>query len=116
MTRIKCKLCNDVLEVAENSNHIITCKCGETAAHCGNRTVVSNDPANVEIIDDYGNPIVKEYVEEKRTLNDLIRELETLIGTYVDLPRAAIMTPITNYDFAAALALLLQIFKTEKQS
>ena len=128
--RARCKLCQSVIE-SFHSTDLVLCKCGEIfveggdALRCG-----ASDWNNFLRVDDEGNEIVvvvknkaeatindetsREFVQSKPTKKDLLGMLDDMIANIEKLPIHAMSSPISHYDFVAALMLIGQILRTKK--
>jgi len=114
--RAKCKLCDEIIE-SFHSTDIAICKCGEIEVSEGNSMKCgAKDWNNFIRVDDLGNEIIPKIIHKENTSvsnskNDYIKMLEELIKSYENLPIDAFNQPITNYDLAAALMIILKIVK-----
>lgn len=122
--RAKCKLCNDIIESFHDLD-FVECKCKEITVYGGNELRCSaNDWANFLRVDDQGNEIVvtiKEMSCDVKPLDiprskpdekELLGMLNDMIKNIENLPQHAALAPITHYDFASALLLISELFKT----
>lgn len=137
--RAKCKLCETVIESIYRNDYV-TCKCGEIAIDGGNQNLhcIANNWENFLRVDDNGNviiPIIKlqedneekklqEHIENKEqkqlipdtskpSRKDCLDMLDEMIKSYESLPKVAMMTPISHYDFVSLMLLVSSIFRAE---
>lgn len=127
--RAKCKVCLSVIE----SFHIydyVTCKCGQISISGGNDKLEcsAKDWANFLRIDDEGHEIivkVKDSKESKESTNsdenppkmtkkEMLEMLEASVKNIENLPKGAMIQPITHYDMYNFMVLVLAIFKQKK--
>ena len=110
MPKIRCKLCESILESVTKKN--ITCTCGEVTLDGYNELIhVKKSPLNAVEIDNEGNPIEHKQakIQEKPTRKELISELDRMRESFENLPQQAMASPINHYDFASLLLLLSAI-------
>ncbi|HMH10163.1 MAG TPA: hypothetical protein VK553_05600 [Candidatus Nitrosopolaris rasttigaisensis] len=114
MFKIKCKLCESILEGITKKN--VSCACGEVILDGYNELIhVKKDRANAVEIDSEGNPIQKapQHTQERPTREELIAELDRMQSSFENLPSQAMAGPINHYDFASLLLLVSAILKSE---
>ncbi len=121
--RAKCKLCNSIIESFHSTDYVM-CKCGEIAIDGGEgMKCYAKNWDNFLRIDDQGNQIIvtikdletKSPIDNqaKPTKKELLNMLEEMIKTYERLPEQAAVAPVTNYDLASSLMLLLSIIRAD---
>lgn len=116
LNRIKCKKCGDILELIEGLGDVLFCKCNEIAVHCHKKQIMCSNPNGFEKVDDAGNPIMPHTDTTEPSRADLLKELDSMISNFSELPQHAMLTPITHYDFASALILLSEILRLDKSA
>jgi len=114
--RAKCKVCSTIIESFHVNDHV-SCNCGEIAIDGGpgEFRCYAKSFDNFLRVDDEGNEIVvtvKEK-EEKPNKKELLDMLQEMIIRIEGLPPAAMLTPISHYDFYAGLILLKSILSHE---
>lgn len=121
--RAKCKACGDVVEAANREGYV-SCKCGDISvcedagqfrAHLKNRE-------SLLLVDDEGNEIVPKVPQvsvpestpsltpTKKELIDMLDEMRTRIE---ELPKEAMLAPVTHSDFCSLLMLLSSILRAD---
>ena len=115
--RAKCKLCNDIIE-SYHATDYVTCKCGEISVMAGESLkCAAYNWNNFVRVDDKGNEIVvavqDEISTEKPDKKQLLDMLDEMIKSYDRLPENAMSAPVSNYDLASSLTLLLAILRSE---
>jgi hypothetical protein len=126
--RAKCKLCNSELESFAKEDYI-ECKCGEIAIVGGMDylgTFARNytnflriDEKNREIgvkyeekQDKQDGAIDKEEQLHKPTKNELITMLDEMIKAYENLPKHAMLAPVSHADQLSLLMVVSSLFKS----
>ncbi len=115
--RAKCKLCESIIE----SNHerdYVSCRCGEISVDGGElMRCAARNFNNFIRVDDEGNEIVVQVTDfAKPTYAEMLKMLEEMIQNIERLPNNAMISPVTHYDLASALLLILSIFRTKNDS
>lgn len=122
--RAKCKLCQSIIE-SFHSSDLVLCKCGEISVDGGDGLkCAAKDWSNFLRVDDEGNEIIVKIkgVEneiddaqndkaEKPTKNDILKAIESTMHNLENLPQAAMLSPLTHYDYISILMLLQAILK-----
>jgi hypothetical protein len=125
--RAKCKLCESIIE-SFHTNDYVTCKCGEISVNGGNDFYGCSykSQENFLRVDDEGNTIIPKFVEKegdvkpldieppKLTKKDLIKILEDMVKNIENMPQAAMLTSVNQYDIMALMMILVSIFKAKK--
>lgn len=127
--RAKCKLCSDVLE-SFHAYDYVTCKCGEISISGGSDKLEcsAKNWENFLRVDENDNEIIVKFKDgkgskeeaipdenpPKMTRKEMIEMLEASIKNIENLPKAAMMQPITHYDLYTFMILVLAIFKNKK--
>jgi hypothetical protein len=108
----KCKLCESIVESTHEKDYV-TCKCGEISVDGGElMRCAAKNFTNFIRVDDEGNEIVVKVIDSpKPTKEELINYLDEMRKSIEQLPTNALLTPVTQYDLAAALLLIHSIFK-----
>lgn len=117
----KCKRCHSVIESFVEQD-MVSCKCGAISVSGGSKLqCAALDWNDFVRVDDEGNEIVVSVKENesfasglstKPDTKELINMLDEMIASVERLPSGAMITPVSHYDFAAALLLLSSIFKS----
>lgn len=121
--RAKCKLCKTIIESYHPGDYV-DCKCGEISVSGGAAMFcAAKSWDNFVRVDDKDSEIVTKVLDDvkpvdnydkKPTKKELIEMLERDITNIENMPQAAMTAPITHYDLASSLLLLLAIFKAEE--
>ncbi len=114
MPKIRCKLCESILESITKKN--VTCTCGEVTLDGYNELIhVKKSPLNAVEVDNEGNPIEKTpaRIQEKPSRKELIEELDRMRVSFENLPQQAMVSAINHYDFASLLLLLSAILRED---
>jgi hypothetical protein len=128
--RAKCRLCSDIIESFHSSDYV-SCKCGEIVVDGGDAyRCYAKDFNNFLRIDDEGNEIVvtvkpSRYelaakdkpettsLETRLSKKQLIDMLRSQIDNIEKLPPNAMTSPVTHYDLASSLMVVLSIFEAD---
>ena len=112
--KAKCKLCESVIESRFDGDYV-SCKCGEISVDGGDlMRCAARNFSNFIRVDDEGNEIIVSVTDiPKPTRGDMIKMLEEMIKSIENLPNHAMVTPVTHYDLASALLLIMSIFKAK---
>jgi hypothetical protein len=126
--RAKCKLCGDVIE-SKHRHDFVACKCENISVDGGNDYCHMNvkDKQGFCMIDDEGNEIIPKYsdalnepitAEEvaekilpKPKREELLCIMDEMVRRIDELPKEAILSPVTHADFSSLLMLLSSIFR-----
>ena len=122
--RAKCKLCQCIIETFI-ANEFVSCKCGEITIG-PDLYAKANDFCNFLRVDDEGNEIIVTYQEkgkgeeqpqcpkfdQKPTKNELLKEMDTLIAYYNEMPENALLTPVSHSDLLSVLLVISSLFKS----
>jgi|GEM_PF-2027857 hypothetical protein len=118
MQRVMCKKCSDILPLDESSKDLIICKCGNLQIECEDKKITCCTDKSFYFVDDQGNVITGNVPVDapEITKEELLSELEMFTKNFTELPKHAMLTPITHYDFSSALLLLTAILRADKSS
>lgn len=122
--RAKCKKCLSIIESLHRTDYVI-CKCNEIAVYGGPELMQCSaiDWNNFLRVDDMGNEIVVKVQNtkdihmpmdnNKPDKKDLLTLLDKMIESIDNLPKSAMNTPVTHYDYQTLLLLLSSLFKSD---
>lgn len=123
--RAKCKLCQSVIESFHTWDHV-TCNCGEISVDGGNEYLKcsAKDFKNFLRVDDNDNEIIVTVKEEpieipqseishKPSRKELLSMFDEMITSYENLPKHAMLSPVSNADLCSSLILINAILNAE---
>ncbi len=133
--RAKCKSCETIIE-SFHENDFVTCKCGDISIDGGQShfKCAYKNAENFLRVDDEGNVIVPTFKEKEKekSLEEIdelskpmggkedkrkvmIEAIEHMLKAVDNLPASALLTPVTQYDYASILLLLSSMLKLDSE-
>lgn len=119
----KCKLCNTIIESFHSTDYV-ECQCGEicvkegAAMKCAAKSfknLVRIDDNNREIDVVFKEKDIPKLESDEPTKKQLIEMMELLVQNYTEMHSQALRSFCTNSDIAAALMIILSIFKKHEE-
>lgn len=120
--RAKCKLCDCIIESFHSTDYVV-CKCGEIYVEGGeSMRCGAKDWSNFLRVDDKGNEIIVKVKEvdlkpeetSKPNRKELLDLLDGMVKNIENLPKKAMISAVTHYDFCSLMILLSSIFRSEE--
>lgn len=121
----KCKLCSSVIESFHSTDYV-SCKCGEISVDGGEAMrCAAKDWSNFLRIDEQGKeckvsvkegddePADKEEGAYIESVEDVLKNIEHMMGILDGLPQNAMTQPLTHYDMYSMLLLMSAVIKLQ---
>lgn len=124
--RIKCKLCQDVIESISGEEVECSCKHIAVRGMWSNREILAIDFKNVIGIEDDGSESDINVIESRKNApiiddmkqppTDVLFEITEMIRSFERLPPHATMQPLTQVDLFAVLLLMTKLVHELRES
>jgi len=109
MKKLKCKLCDTIVDFPKKDK--ITCKCENLTLDAKERVIIcAKGESSYCMIDDEGCDIVNE-VKPKPTRQELLELLKGIRENIEKLPQEALGTSINHYDLLSLILVLEGLFE-----